>query len=95
MALVVLTTASAGITANLSRLRTWTARVMVFGTMALSLLLVQIRVVAGLLHLAPLHLDDWMLAIGGGVLASLLSAATSVRRAPTATGSNCSTVAVL
>ena len=94
MALVALTTASAGITANLSRLRTWTARVMVFGTMALSLLLVQIRVVAALLHLTPLHLDDWMLAIGGGLLASLLSAATSVRRAPTATDASRSTVAV-
>jgi Ca2+-transporting ATPase len=82
MALVALTTASAGITVNLSRLRTGAARVMVAGTVALSVLLVQVPAVAGLLHLAPLHLDDWMLAIGGGVLASLLSAMTSVRRGP-------------
>jgi Ca2+-transporting ATPase len=95
MALVALTTASAGITANLSRLRTWTARVMVFGTMALSWLLVQIPAVAALLHLAPLHLDDWMLAIGGGVLASLLCAATSVRRASTATRANRAAIAVV
>jgi Ca2+-transporting ATPase len=91
MALVALTTASAGITANLSRLRTWAARVMVIGTIALSLLLVQIRAVAAPLHLAPLHADDWMLAIGGGLLASLLSGGTSITRAPTATDAGHST----
>jgi Ca2+-transporting ATPase len=79
MALIVLTTASAGITASLSRLRSRAARTMVAGTLLLSVLLVQTPSVARLLHLEPLHLDDWMLAIGGGLLASLLSAAMTAR----------------
>jgi Ca2+-transporting ATPase len=82
MAMVALTTASAGITASLSRLRGQVARIVVAGTMALSFLLVQTPALAMLLHLKPLHADDWMLAIGGGLLASLLSAAASVRRRP-------------
>jgi Ca2+-transporting ATPase len=79
MALVALTVASAGITANLSRLRGRAAQVMVAGTIALSLLLVQTPAIASALHLKPLHSDDWALAIAGGLLASLLSAITSVR----------------
>jgi Ca2+-transporting ATPase len=82
MAMVALTTASAGITASLSQLRGHAARIVVAGTMALSFLLVQTPALAMLLHLKPLHADDWMLAIGGGLLASLLSAAASVRRRP-------------
>ena len=79
MALVALTVASAGITANLSRLRTRIAWIMVAGTIALSLLFVQTPWLATLLHLKPLHVDDWLLAIAGGLMASLLSAITSVR----------------
>jgi Ca2+-transporting ATPase len=79
MALVALTVASAGITANLSRLRSRAAQVMVAGTVALSLLLVQTPAIASALHVKPLHVDDWALAIAGGLLASLLSAITSVR----------------
>lgn len=82
MAMVVLTTASAGITASLSRLRGQVARIVVAGTMALSLLLVQMPALAMLLHLKPLHADDWMLAIGAGLVASLLSAVASVRLRP-------------
>lgn len=73
MAMVVLTTASAGITASLTRLRGQAARIVVIATMALSFLLVQTPGLAALLHLKPLHADDWMLAIGGGLLASLLA----------------------
>jgi Ca2+-transporting ATPase len=80
MALVLLSTASAGITAYLSRLRTYAARVMVVGTMALSVLLVQTPTLAVLLHLKPLHTDDWLLTLGGGMLAALLSAAGSLPR---------------
>ena len=82
MALVLLTAASAGITAYLSRLRSYAARVMVVGTMALSVLLVQTPALATLLHLKPLHRDDWLLAVGAGLLAALLSAASSIPRAP-------------
>jgi len=79
MALVVLTVASAGITANLSRLRTRAAWLMVGGTIALSVLFVQTPLLAAFLHLKPLHGDDWLLAIVGGLIVSLLSAITSVR----------------
>jgi len=79
MALVALTVASAGITANLSRLRTRAAWIMVGGTLALSVLFVQTPLLAAFLHLQSLHFDDWLLAIAGGLIASLLSAITSVR----------------
>jgi Ca2+-transporting ATPase len=52
---------------------------MVGGTLALSVLFVQTPPLAAFLHLRPLHADDWLLAIAGGLIASLLSAITSVR----------------
>jgi Ca2+-transporting ATPase len=82
MALVALTAASAGITGSLSRLGSVAARIMVFGTLALSLLLVQTPSLAALLHLEPLHPGDWMLAIGGGLLAAVLSAGLRARSSP-------------
>jgi len=77
MALVALAAASAGITACLTGLRGAAARLTVAATLALAVLLVQTPSIAGLLHLRPLHLDDWMLAIGGGLLAALLLALSS------------------
>ncbi len=68
MALAVLTLASAALTAALSRLRTWTSRIVAAGTVALSVALVQTPVLARLLHLEPLHLGDWILAVGAAVL---------------------------
>lgn len=79
MALVVLTVASAGITASLSRLRSRTAWIMVGATLALSVLFVQTPLLAAFLHLRPLHADDWLLATAGGLMAALLSAITSIR----------------
>jgi Ca2+-transporting ATPase len=79
MALVALTVASAGITANLSRLRTPAAWIIVSGTLAMTVLFVQAPLLASFLHLKPLHGDDWLLAIGGGLIASLLTAISSVR----------------
>jgi len=73
IALVALTSASAGITAGLTRLRTRAARTMVAATLLLSYLLVQMPWVASLLHLKPLDVDDWALALGGGVLAGILA----------------------
>jgi len=64
MALTVLTLASAGLTAALSRLGTWMARAVVVGTVGLSVVLVQTPTLAHFLHLAPLHLGDWMAALG-------------------------------
>jgi Ca2+-transporting ATPase len=71
MALVVLSVASAGITAALSGLRTTAARWISAGTLALAAVLVQTPALAARLHLRPLHADDWGLAIAGGALACL------------------------
>jgi len=71
MALSHLTFASAVVTAVLSRLRTWTARLLVTGTTALTLVLVQTPMLAARLHLQPLHLEDWVWAVLGSVLVGL------------------------
>ena len=65
MALATLTAASAFVTAALSRLRTRAAWVMCLGTLASSFLLIQTPKLGALLHLTPLHWDDWALAIPG------------------------------
>ena len=72
MALVALTFASAGITASLSRLQGLAAKLVVIATIGSALLLVQIPEIAGLLHLNPLHGDEWAIAAGGALLVSLL-----------------------
>jgi len=72
MAMGVLTLSSAVITAALSRLRTTASRVIVVGTIALSITLTQIPSLAGALHLVPLHADDWAIAAIGSVLVGLL-----------------------
>ena len=75
--------ASAGITAALSGLRGRTARLLVALTLLSSLVLVQVPWFAAPLHLKPLHLDDWLIAIGGGLLAALIPFVASLRhRAP-------------
>jgi Ca2+-transporting ATPase len=74
MALVALSAASAGITATLSRLRVPMAWIVVAGTLGLSVLLVQVPGLAALLHLVPLHPDDWALALGGGLLVAVVAA---------------------
>jgi Ca2+-transporting ATPase len=83
MAMVVLTAASAGITASLTRLRGPAARAVVFSALVLAVVLVQTPGVARLLHLAPLHADDWILALAGGLAASLITIAGSVGRGHT------------
>lgn len=72
MALVALTVASAGITAALSGLRGRASRLLVTLTLLSSLILVQVPWLAAVLHLRPLHLDDWLIAVGGGLLAALI-----------------------
>ena len=77
MALATFTTASALVTAALSRLRTRAAWAMCLGTLVTSFVLIQTPKVDDLLHLTPLHWDDWALAF----LASSIAAAI-----PTAVG---------
>lgn len=73
MALVALTVASAMLTASLTDLRTWAARLMVLGTVGTTWLFVQTPMLAARLHLTPLHLDDWVAAVAGSLLAAGLA----------------------
>jgi Ca2+-transporting ATPase len=87
--MVMLVTASASTTAVLSRLRTRAARAVVGGSLAVTAVLVQTPWLASLLHLRPLHVDDWLLAIGGGAIVPLLfgiDRARPTRRPPTTCG---------
>ena len=69
MAMVVLTCASAAATAVLTRLRTRAAGLVVLATLGSTALLVQVPWFAQRLSLAPLHGDDWLIALCGGLLA--------------------------
>lgn len=71
MALVVLVVAGAVLTAALSGLRTRAAILVVAASLGSAVLLVQVPPLARLVHLAPLHVDDWLLAVGGGLLAGI------------------------
>ncbi|MGA0610767.1 cation-translocating P-type ATPase [Caldimonas sp. KR1-144] len=82
IALLALSSASAGITAGLTGLRTRAARTTVAATLVLSFLLVQTPWLAPLLHLKELDPDDWALALGGGVVACLLAGLPSRWRRP-------------
>jgi len=70
MAMAVLVTASAAITAALSGLTSRNAWIAVLVTMGSALLAIQLQPVSTLLHLSPLHLIDWLVAVGGGLLVS-------------------------
>jgi Ca2+-transporting ATPase len=73
MALVALTVASATLTASLTDLRTWASCLMVLGTVGTTWLFVQTPMLAARLHLKPLHLDDWVAAVAGSLLAAGLA----------------------
>ncbi|ACL71252.1 cation-translocating P-type ATPase [Thioalkalivibrio sulfidiphilus] len=72
MALLVLIMAGAGITGALSRMRGLMAWVMVVGPPLLSAVFIYTPALRVLLHLHPLHWDDWLIALGGGLLAAVL-----------------------
>ncbi|MCC2674064.1 MAG: ATPase, P-type (transporting), superfamily, subfamily [Ramlibacter sp.] len=80
MALLALILAGAGITAALSRLRGLTAQAMVLLPPALAAVLIQVPWLSAALHLQPLHADDWLLALGGGLVALLLTGIDAWRR---------------
>jgi Ca2+-transporting ATPase len=69
MALLVLSVASAGFVAVLSGLRTRVARWIALLTVALAGVLIQTPSLSTRLHMEPLHLGDWWLALGGGAAA--------------------------
>lgn len=82
MALAVLIVASATVTAGLSRLRGRTALGLAAGTLVSAIVLIQVPAIARLLHLSPLHGDDWLVAVAAGLAAGLLSAAFARGRKP-------------
>lgn len=82
MALACLGIASALTVAGLSRLQTAAARWIVVGTAALSAILIQVPWLADRLHLAPLHAEDWGLALLGGLLGSAPLLVDVLRGAP-------------
>lgn len=73
IALATLVIASVTITASLSGLKSWTARTIVAAAVASLILLVQLPALAVLVHLRPLHLQDWAIAAGAGVFTGGLS----------------------
>jgi Ca2+-transporting ATPase len=74
MALVALIVVSATMTAGLTRLRSRGALVAVLATIGSALVLVQVPTLASLLHLSPLHADDWLIASLGGLIVGSLAA---------------------
>jgi Ca2+-transporting ATPase len=73
MALVTLVIASASLTATLSRLRTLAARTIAAASLASAVIVVQAPLLADLLHVEPLHLDDWAVAAAGGLVPSIIA----------------------
>ena len=65
--------ASAAIIVALSRLRTVTAWAVAAGSVALAVLLIQTPPLAQLVHVSPLHLDDWVLAAAGSAAAAAIA----------------------
>ncbi len=74
MALVALVVASATMTAGLTRLSSRSSLIAVVATIGSALVLVQVPALASLLHLSPLHADDWLIAGLGGLLVGSLAA---------------------
>ncbi|MGW8247630.1 MAG: cation-translocating P-type ATPase [Acidiferrobacterales bacterium] len=76
MALAIMTLGGAGVTAVLSRLDSSIARAIVGLTVLMSVLLIQYPITATALHLQPLHINDWLLALlGSGVIVAITSLA--------------------
>jgi P-type Ca2+ transporter type 2C len=72
MAIATLALASAALAATFSRLRTRMARLITTLTLASSVLIIQTPVLAVALHLEPLHVEDWGIALVGSVVAACL-----------------------
>lgn len=73
MAIAVLVFAGATITAILSGLRAWSARIIVAASILSLVVLVEVPVLAGLLHLHPPGAGNWMLAVAAGVFSGAAS----------------------
>jgi P-type Ca2+ transporter type 2C len=72
MAIATLALASAALAATFSRLRTGMARLITTLTLASTVLIIQTPVLAVALHLEPLHMKDWAIALVGSAVAACL-----------------------
>jgi Ca2+-transporting ATPase len=81
MAIAVLVIGSAAVTLGLSRLRGVAASSVAAASALSAVVLIQVPQTARLLHLEPLHTDDWLAVGVSGVAAGLFSAAFLRRRA--------------
>jgi Ca2+-transporting ATPase len=80
MALAVLVVASAAVSLGLSHGRGLAAASLAVTAILSAIVLIQVPPTARLLHLSPLHAEDWIAAAVSGVAAGLLSAAFAYRR---------------
>jgi Ca2+-transporting ATPase len=80
MALAVLIVASAAVTAGLSRLRGRAAWSLAATAIGSAIVMMQVPQLAELLHLEPLHGDDWIVALASGLAAGVLSAVLAHER---------------
>ena len=80
--LVSLILASAAVTLGLSRLQTRAAIWAALLSALSALVLVQHPRTSKLLHLTPLHIDDWMIAAVCAVFAGVLATSLPARNAP-------------
>jgi Ca2+-transporting ATPase len=80
MALAVLIVASAMMTVGLNRLRGRAAWGLAATAIGSAMLMMQLPQLAALLHLQPLHGDDWLVALASGCGAGSLSAAFAYER---------------
>jgi Ca2+-transporting ATPase len=74
LALAVLVSAGAAITAGLSGLRTRAATVMSAISVVSAIIFVQLPIIAGPLHLEALQINDWAIAAVGGLVPGALAA---------------------
>jgi len=80
-ALAILVCASGGLTAALSRLRTWAALLVVAATLLATFVLLEIPALAAWVHLTPLRALDWGLALGAaGVAAAPILVGSALAR---------------
>ncbi len=86
MALATLIVAGAVMTAGLSRLRGRVAVMVTVAGLLSAPLLIQPDAVAVALHLSPLHLADWLRAVGSGVLVAIPLVAGALLRRSSRTG---------
>ncbi len=68
LSLAFLCFVSATLTLGLSEFKTWTARIIIFGTVAFSILLIQVNSISHFLNFRPLQTRDWLVVLLGSLI---------------------------